>query len=187
MVNYTDFLSNRGNDPLRDLLWARYRAVERYFLCDLGFRMTVRHVRETTPGEVPYFDPQGMIAIPFKPNDQGVIFHEATHDLFHHSVFHRIHNQANAFPNGQGRNAAFNETWGEGFCDAVRWLMETAQLQTSAWLQSYPAQAATDWRIQRADRILNHTGRTLAEFAAGWNALTAGYDSKGDYLNSTIP
>ena len=187
MVNFAAFLSARGDEPLRAELWTHYQAIERYLLCDLGFRATVREVRETSSGQTAHFDPSGIIVIPYDCQNMGTLFHELTHDLFHHSVFHRNQNSINAFPQNHAQDPAFNETWGEGFCDAIRWLMECARLPGSAWLQDYNASTGTDWRIMRAERILAHTGRTLPAFAQGWTALATAFDSSADYLNRTIP
>lgn len=185
-MKYDAFISARDNDPLRKALWKHYRALEFYFRDKLGFVATVQTVLEVQPGETPHHF-AGRIVIPFDPLDEGAIFHELTHDLFEHSVFHRLQNKVNAFPNGRCEDPDFNETWGEGFCDAVRWLMESVRLPDSPWLQSYSMNAATDWRIQRAEMILNHMGRSLPEFSCGWRALVAGYDQTADYLRRTIP
>lgn len=186
-MNYGDFIPSRGSQPLRQTLWGHYQALSDYFVNQLGFAPTVQSVQEGAACWHCQSAIRSYISVPFDQNHEGAIFHELTHDLFHHSVFHHLHNRVNAFPGGQDRNAAFNESWGEGFCDAVRWLMETTRLKSSPWLQSYPGQKAHDWRIQRAERILCHTGRTLPDFAAGWKALAAAYDGTANFLNQTIP
>lgn len=185
-MDFAHFIPTRGTDPLRRILWGHYSTIGDYFEHELGFTATVQSVREVAPGEEPHHV-AGRIAIPFDEMDQEVVFHELTHDLFEHSVFHRNHNLVNAFPDGFDEDAAFNEAWGEGFCDAVRWLMENVWLPTSPWLTSFPNRAMTDWRLQRADRILKYTGRSLVGFSNGWGALVAGYDGSADYLNETIP
>lgn len=185
-MEYDAFIPARDNDPFRQILWAHYQALESYFRDELGFVATVRTVREIQSGETPHHV-SDTIAISFAPKHEGAIFHELTHDLFEKSVFHRNQNVVNAFPNGQCEDPDFNETWGEGFCEAVRWLMESKRLPDSPWLQSYSTEVATDWRIQRAEIILNHTGRSLPEFSCGWKALVDGYDGTADYLKMTIP
>ncbi len=183
-MNYSDFLPLRGSDPLRKELWALYSVVEKYFLADIGFELKLQRVNEATAS---CDSVNRSITVPFDPSDRGALFHEVTHDLFHHSVFHRLHNPVNRFPRNSDRDANYNETWGEGFCDAVRWLMEMYQMPGSPWLTSYSPVVKSDWRKQRAERILNHTGQSLAGFALGWRALVAGYDGTADYLNKTVP
>ena len=56
------------------------------------------------------------------------MFHEGTHELFHLSVFHRKHCWG---------NETRNEPWGEAFCEAVRWLLETKHLTNSTWLTTF--------------------------------------------------
>lgn len=184
-MEFDEFISARDNDPFRKALWAHYQAIDRYFRDELGFDATIHTVREINPNETPHHV-AGTIAISFAPEHEGAIFHELTHNLFEESVFHRNQNVVNEFPNGRFEDPDFNETWGEGFCDAVRWLMERERLPASPWFQSYSTEAATDWRIQRAEMILNHTGRTLPEFSRIWKALVDGYDGTADYLKRTI-
>jgi len=183
-MNYDDFLLHRGGDPLRGTLWAHYQQVASYFSSQLGYALQVVRVCE---GGACWWLSGPCITIPFDKNDCGAIFHEATHDLFHHSVFHPGHNSANKFPPGHEEDAAYNEGWGEGFCEAVRWLMESTYLPGSAWLSKWPTEVKTDWRKQRVERILSYTGHSLVQFAAGWNNLVAGYDGTADYLNRSIP
>jgi superfamily II DNA/RNA helicase len=183
-MNLGDFLPTRVNDPLRSELWMLYQHMEGYLL-SLGFTPTIVRVIESAG--CGYFDPNvPCIAIPYRSDDKGALFHEATHDLFHHSVFHRDHNPVNAFPIGSDHNPNYNEGWGEGFCEAVRWLMEMAYLPLSAWLQRYPHEVKTDWRKQRGDRILSYLSRSLSQFERGWKQLVQGYDCTADYLNRTV-
>jgi hypothetical protein len=186
-MQYADSLPHRANDPLRQQLWGLFCNTEQYFLT-LPYTCQLVRVTEVPIGKAAFFDPEKrLIAIPFDETDRGAVFHEATHDLFHHSVFHSSHNPANKFPRGREQDAAYNEGWGEGFCDAVRWLMESAHLPDSQRLIDWPHELATDWRKQRGERILNHTGRSLVQFAAAWHELVAGYDGTADYLNRKIP
>lgn len=182
-MNYADFLATCQNENLRRHLFSLYQRVEAFF-SSLDFDMTVVRVIEGGPD---YSGDDRLIRIPVDEEDKGVIFHEATHALFHDSVFHRTHNQVNAFPPNRDEDPKFNESWGEGFCDAVRWLMESECIPDSKWLsQTYTTEVAYDWRKQRAERILNWTGRDLKSFATGWRKLVAKYDKKGDFLNRTI-
>ena len=184
-MDFDDFLVTLGNDPLRNSLWDLHRHMES-FLILLAFTPTLTRVEEGDAEFVPG-PPDDFLRIPFDANDQGVVFHEATHDLFHYSVFHSNHRAVNGAPQGQDEDPDFNENWGEGFCEAVRWLMEMIHLPGSQWLAQYNLEIAGDWRKQLAERILNMSGRSLVEFRQCWFGLVHGYDETPDYLNRTIP
>ncbi len=183
-MDYAKFLVNCNDNALRKAIWDLYQHVEAFFQ-SLHFTMTIETVEEGGPA---YDAGKKRIEIPVDADNKGVIFHETTNDLFHHSVFHRTQNQVNAFPVGQDDNPNFNESWGEGFCEAVRWLMESKFLPGSEWLtKKFPDEIKSDLRKQRAKQILDYFGWDLDSFVAGWKKLVKDYDMTVDFLNRTIP
>lgn len=186
-MDYANFLEDCDDEALRKEVFALYQPAEDFFDL-LGFTMTVETVQECKEGDGCYDADKKLIEIPVSADDKGAIFHEATHDFFHHSCFHRNYNPANGFGEGEEEDPTYNETWGEGFCEAVRWLMESKFLQGSEWLaKTFPNGTKPDWRKKRAKRILDYFGWDLDSFAANWKKLVADYDMTGDFLNRTIP
>jgi hypothetical protein len=93
-------------------------------------------------------------------------------------VFHSKHDRV---------NAANNEHWGEAFCEAIRFVLEEEQLQTSLWLESFRRDPNRDDLTKlRAHRLLSQGGRNADGFASLWLNLTRGYDGRADYLERAV-
>lgn len=186
-MSFDRFLPCKGNEPLRQELWGYYKKMDTYFGDQLGYSLKISYAREGQP----YWHLDNgcsWLEILYDQDDKGSMFHEATHELFHFSMLHGDHNRLNRIPHGGNERPDHNEAWGEAFCEAVRWLLETTYFGDSRWLQSLPSRVTGgEWRIIQALRILNFTGRSLDSFAHSWNKLKADYDETGDFLRRTIP
>ena len=179
MLKYENFLAEFPNAKLREEYWAACCRCEGYF-SSFGFNGKVEKV---TVGDA-CFHGVGEIRISVHPHeyDRGALFHEMTHDLFHHSVFHSNSNPINS--NANPRNGKSNEDWGEAFCEAVRYLMEYAYTGDSDWLRQFAIEIKyRDSDKGRAGRILDAAGSSLAGFATLWKEITMGFDKTEDYLN----
>ncbi len=170
----------------RQHLWRAYQAVEQFFLNSLGYQLRLECV---AVGE-PCFHANGerrWMTIPAAIEQFGTIFHEATHDLFHSSVFHGGHCAVNHWTDDTDReNPSFNEAWGEGFCEAVRWLMGNEIHQDCTWREDFRQHPKDSFGKQCGSLILQQSGYTLNGFAQLWLDLTKNYDHTAGYLKNRL-
>ncbi len=128
-MNYDSFLIN-CQDDIRNKFWELFNQAEpeaKWFgnlysnwveLISVESHVNNAVWSSYVIGEKTY----AKITIPAELDDLGVIFHEIFHSAFHNSPIWK--NQ-------------FNNKWGDGFCDAFRWFMETRLLKKSLWLDSF--------------------------------------------------
>lgn len=181
-MNYEGFLSG-SNDKTRRHLWKGYRTAEGFFRQSLGYEMQIIRV-EAADGAYFCFNGERYLKIQAASEQFGTIFHEAAHELFHSSVFHGNHNPMNRWKTDADReNPAFNEVWGEGFCEAVRWLLGKERPEDLAWRECFDRNYQRTIGMRCGKRILESADYTLAKFANLWKDLVRGYDETADYLN----
>jgi hypothetical protein len=177
VLKYLNFLPDCNNQSLRDELWAGCCRCEGFF-SSLGFNGTVAQVNVGNPVFI-CLPPPHRITIPVDSEDKGVLFHEMTHDLFHHSKFHR-----NYWP----LNAHDNELWGEAFCEAFRFLMELAFTGDSKWLRAFQTERhPPDSDKGRASRIVAKSKESLDGLAALWWHINNEFNQTGNYLSRIFP
>lgn len=180
-MNYDSFLPDADNQT-RDHLWEAYNQVRAYF-SQPPIRYSLQLAEANTSCGATFRclrNQTRVIDIPATMDASGVLFHEITHDLFHSSVFHGNHNPINRtkITYRCGLNIS-NEDWGEGFCEAVRWLMGRNRSDDNLWLGNFQTRLRDnheDIGIRCGERILIKSCYTLDGFASSWEQLTNKYE-----------
>lgn len=173
MLCYQSFLLSAGDEELRQEMYVLFKKAMSH-LEDLNPSVEIKSVALGGPC---YYDTR-HVEIRLRADDKGVLFHEVGHAILAQSVFHSCHNPI---------NQARNETWGEAFSEAFRWLVEKECLGVSWWTRQFEddkQQVGSD--KYRAELILKQSGHTLDGFKALWKRLVAGFDCTEGYLDRML-
>lgn len=125
-MDYENFLVNCPDNNVRKKLWELFNQSEpeaKWFGSLHNNWVEIISV-EHDPKECVWITngKTAKIIIPAFLDNLGALFHETFHSAFHHS------------PLWQNQ---LNRKWGDGFCNAFRWFMETQLLKKSHWLDTF--------------------------------------------------
>jgi hypothetical protein len=189
MLDKANFLPHCSRPSERDWYWDAYNRAQCFFRDELGFGGTVVKVydieiegKDEDKKKHAFYATDNVlkiseIAIRMKDDGPGVLFHEITHDLFHHSRFHNLY-----WP----ENELSNEKWGEAFCEAFRYVFENEAPLKSKWVQCFESVHLTgDSDKSRARRILAQADDpTPLGLAKLWSRIHEEFDKTPKFLTA---
>jgi hypothetical protein len=159
-MNETKFLPNFSKDAnLKSHLWNLFQQAEaeaKQFVQDASDWYEIIEIQDIPEGQRASWcwnDSQrtAVIKVAPKRDDLGVFFHEIFHSAFHHSLLHGKFGEA---------HEPQDDSWGEGFCEAFRYLMEKHLLPNtpSAWVIDMENLLKAPFSETRADTDSNYRG-----------------------------
>ena len=157
-MNYENFLTNCPDVNVRNKLWGLFNLSEpeaKWFGSLHNNWVEIPSVKHH-PTEAVW--DYGKIRIPAFENNLGALFHETFHSAFHQSPL--WHNKLN----NEG-----GDSWGEGFCNAFRWFMETQLLKKNHWLDTFS-------KTKKSSKILKKCDWNYQKFKELWLYLNQNSD-----------
>ncbi len=159
-MDYENFLANCTDNNVRNKLWELFKISEpeaKWFGSLHNNWVEIVSVEHHPKDAV--WSSNGKILIPAFPNNLGALFHETFHSAFHQSPL--WHNRL---------NNVGGDSWGEGFCNAFRWFMETQLLKTSHWLDTFT-------KTKKSSKILKKCDWNYQKFKDLWVYLNQNSDT----------
>ncbi|MFA5336876.1 MAG: hypothetical protein WC330_00920 [Candidatus Omnitrophota bacterium] len=167
-MDYESFLVDCSDINLRNKIWELFNQAEpeaKYFCNPLSnwVELTSVKSRDKSGGRWRTYFLNGKkyakIEIYANWDELGLIFHEIFHSAFSGSLL--VRNELN---NKNGDN------WGDGFCNAFRWFMETRVLKKSHWLDTFR-------KTKKSFKILNTCDCDYQIFKEQWVYLNDNSDT----------
>ncbi len=167
-MKYSKFLPGVA-ELLRKKAWTVFKNAEREAKQIIDGHNTFVKIKGVNEGNKNTWEENGIITITVDRDDLGVIYHEVFHSAFHKSHIWQIDE------NG-------DKQWGNGFCDAFRYLMEQKYLlgkDESDFMKRFqvglkkPGQTTQNESIKRGARIIQklNQNQTLEGFRDLWGKL----------------